>query len=108
MNIKSMNVQTLKQKLDQNERLILVDCREQGEWNEGHIPQAVFIPLSQIEEKYAQVLKNKNDRIVLQCRSGKRSMAAAGFLKEHGYTDLTNLEGGIMDWVSAGLPTTRD
>lgn len=107
MDIKSIDVQTLKQKLDQNERLTLVDCREQGEWDEGHIPQAIFIPLSEIEDRYAEILKNKNDKIVLQCRSGKRSMAAAGFLKEHGYTDLTNLEGGILDWMSQGFTTTR-
>ena len=50
-------------------------------------------------------LNNKNAKIVLQCRSGKRSMSAAHYLESQGYTDLYNLEGGILQWEDEGFKT---
>lgn len=97
--IKSMTADELKKELENKSKLVLVDCREQAEWDAGHIPEAIFIPLSNFPEGH-KVLKDKSARIVLQCRSGKRSLQAANFLAEQGYEDLTNLEGGILDWQS--------
>lgn len=104
--IKSMNVEELKQKIDQGEEIILVDCREQSEWDEAHIPQAIFMPLSTFEEEYEK-LKDKDAQIIMQCRSGKRSLQACMFLQDEDYTDLTNLEGGILDWIEHGYPVIK-
>ena len=101
MTIKSMQVNDLKSKLDQNENIVLVDCREQNEWDAGHIAAATFLPLSDIEKNHTQ-LTDKNAEIILQCRSGKRSMTYAHFLADQGYTNLTNLEGGILAWQEEG------
>lgn len=103
MSIKSMTALELKEKLDKKENIILVDCREQDEWNSGHIPQAQFLPLSDFPNQTTK-LPNKDASIVLQCRSGARSLRAAQYLAEQGYTDLTNLEGGILGWAHHGLP----
>ncbi len=96
-----MNVDELNQKLGKDENLVLVDVREQAEWDEAHIDGATFLPLSQLEVRFAELPKNK--ALVLQCRSGKRSLTAANFLQENGYEDVTNLEGGIMAWMDEGF-----
>ncbi len=104
--INKITVNQLKDELSSN-NLILIDCREQGEWDESHIKEAKFIPLSNFEEKTNEILSNmdKNSKIVCQCRSGKRSMKACKLLEEKGFTNLYNLEGGILKWVESGFPT---
>ena len=102
--IKEIDVQELKNKLDNKQEFAFIDCREQEEWDEAHIDGATLLPLSVFQENYENVLKDKNAPIVIQCRSGKRSMNACMFLLSKGYTDLSNLEGGIMAWAGAGFP----
>lgn len=102
--IKEIDVQELKSKLDKKENFVFIDCREQEEWDEAHIEGATLLPLSAFQEKYESVLTDKNASIVIQCRSGKRSMNACMFLLSQGYTDLNNLEGGIIAWNEAGFP----
>jgi rhodanese-related sulfurtransferase len=104
--IKEIDVQELKTKLDKGEKFYFIDCREQEEWDEAHIEGATLLPLSELQQKYAEVLKEKDAQIVMQCRSGKRSMNACMFLLSKGYNDLNNLEGGILAWSGAGFPTT--
>lgn len=99
--IKSMDVTELESKLGNDKNLVLVDVREQAEWDDAHIEGAVFLPLSQLETRFAELPKDK--ALILQCRSGKRSMTAAQFLADKGYTDLTNLEGGILAWMDEGF-----
>jgi len=103
MSIKSMTALELKEQLEKKDELVLVDCRELDEWQSGHIKEAIFIPLSEFQN-HLNKLPNKNVPIILQCRSGQRSMRAAEYLAEQGYTDLTNLEGGILGWAHHGLP----
>lgn len=102
--IKEMDVQELKSKLDSGEKFYFIDCRELEEWEEGHIDGATFLPLSEFQQRYESVLTEKDAKIVIQCRSGKRSMNACMFLLSQGYNDLNNLEGGIMAWSAAGFP----
>ena len=102
--IKEMDVQELKTKIDSGEKFYFVDCRELEEWKEGHIDGATLIPLSEFPQKYEAVLTQKDAKIVVQCRSGKRSMNACMFLLSKGYSDLNNLEGGILAWTEAGFP----
>jgi rhodanese-related sulfurtransferase len=103
--IKEIEVDELKSKLEKGEKFYFIDCREQEEWDEAHIEGATLIPLSVFPQNYEEVLKDKSAQIVVQCRSGKRSMNACMFLLSKGYSDLNNLEGGIMAWSAAGFPT---
>lgn len=103
--IGSMTVQELKEKLDKKEELILIDCREQGEWDEAHIEQAQFLPLSNFEKELKKLDENTTKTIVCQCRSGKRSLKAATMLQDEGFENLYNLEGGILAWLDEGYPT---
>jgi rhodanese-related sulfurtransferase len=100
-------VKELKQKLDAKESIQFIDCREKEEWDEAHIPGATLLPLSELESKFESVLKNKDAKIVIHCRSGKRSMNACIFLLSKGYSNLTNVEGGIMSWIREGFPVNN-
>jgi rhodanese-related sulfurtransferase len=106
--IKECDVQELKAKIDAKENFQFIDCRELEEWNEAHIPGATFIPLSEFQTKYESVLTDKNAEVIIQCRSGKRSMNACMFLLSKGFTNLTNVEGGIMSWIQEGFPVISE
>lgn len=84
------------------ENALIVDVREPDEWAEVRIPGARHIPLGTIAERASEIPR---DRLVfLQCRSGARSARATQALREAGYTNVRNLEGGISEWAAYGLP----
>ena len=76
---------------------IVVDVRSLEEYKEGHIPNAISVPLETIENEAETKLKNKDDLILVYCRSGRRSREAALRLIEKGYTNVIDF-GGIQDW----------
>ena len=84
-------------KMMETQKVIVVDVRTLEEYNEGHIPNAISIPLETIENKAEVKLKNKDDLILVYCRSGRRSREAALKLIENGYTNVIDF-GGIKDW----------
>lgn len=106
--VKSIESIELKKKLDDKNEFILIDCREQHEWDAGHIEGATLIPLSQFPELYEEKLKNNEAEIVIQCRSGKRSLNACLFLEEKGFSNLTNLENGIIGWQAEDFKIKTD
>ena len=84
---------------------LLLDVREQNEYDEERIPGAQLLPLSELMARFDELPKDQE--IVAQCRSGKRSAQATDFLRAQGY-DVTNMEGGILRWKAEGLPTEQD
>jgi rhodanese-related sulfurtransferase len=80
---------------------VLLDVREPGEWQAGHAPQADHIPLGQLEDRLAELPRNR--QIITVCRSGHRSVLAAQQLAACGYQAI-NLTGGMTAWAYAGLP----
>ena len=84
-------------KMMETQKVIVVDVRTLEEYNEGHIPNAISIPLETIENEAEVKLKNKDDLILVYCRSGRRSREAALKLIEKGYTNVIDF-GGIQDW----------
>lgn len=79
------------------QKAIVVDVRSLEEYDEGHIPNAISVPLETIENEAETKLKNKDDLILVYCRSGRRSREAALRLIEKGYTNVIDF-GGIQDW----------
>jgi len=87
-----------------NERMILIDVRNPAEWNRQHIDGATLIPMSEFEER-ALLELDRSTPILLTCQTGNtRSMKAAEFLIENGFTAVYNLDGGIAEWRRANLP----
>ena len=106
--IKECSATEFKAQLTSNKNIHFIDCRETQEWNEAHIEGVTLIPLSEFQTKYASVLKDKNAPVVIHCRSGARSMNACMFLLSQGFTDLTNVQGGILGWMSQGFPVISE
>ncbi len=86
-----------KQIMDSGEEHIILDTREQDEFDEGHIPGAILIPYTEIENKAKEMLPDKDAQILVYCRSGRRSKIAAESLAKLGYTNVKEF-GGIIDW----------
>jgi rhodanese-related sulfurtransferase len=105
--IGTMTVSELKAAIENGEEIILIDCREQDEWDAGHVEQAMFKPLSDFENQ-TKDLTNPNAKVAIMCRSGKRSMSACQFLaEEKEFNDLYNVTGGILAWEEEGYPVSK-
>ena len=86
-----------KRIMDSDEEHIILDTREQDEYNQGHIKGAILIPYTEIENKASDMLPDKDKLILVYCRSGRRSKIAAESLSKLGYTNVKEF-GGIIDW----------
>ena len=86
-----------KKIMDSGEEHIVLDTREQDEFDEGHIPGAILIPYTEIENKAEEMIPDKNAQILVYCRSGRRSKIASESLAKLGYTNVKEF-GGIIDW----------
>ena len=93
----NITAEEAKQIMDGEEGYIILDVREQDEYDAGHIPGAILIPYTQIKEKANEMLTDKDQLILVYCRSGRRSKIAAETLVELGYTNIKEF-GGIIDW----------
>jgi len=107
MTVKIMSSAELKKKLEAEENLLLIDCRNPEELVGGYIQQAKLIPLSDFDG-IPEFLEGKEEvEIVVQCRSGARSMQACNILYTNGFTNLSNLDGGILAWIEEGYPIKK-
>ena len=86
-----------KKIIDTDKSVVILDVREPDEVDEGYIEGAVFIPNREIIENAPKVIPDKNKKILVYCRSGKRSMETCEKLVKMGYTNVYDF-GGIMDW----------
>ncbi len=86
-----------KKIMGSGEEYILLDVREQDEFDAGHTPGAILIPYTEIENKAEEMLPDKDSQILVYCRSGRRSKIAAESLAILGYSDIKEF-GGIIDW----------
>ena len=93
----NINAKEAKEIMDSQKNYIILDTRTQEEFDEGHIPGAILIPHDEILEKAETVLLDKNQLILVYCRSGRRSKLAAEDLVKLGYTNIKEF-GGIIDW----------
>ena len=83
--------------MDSESGYIIIDAREQDEYDEGHIPGAILIPYGEIADRAEKELPDKDQLILVYCRSGRRSKIAAEELVKLGYTNVKEF-GGIIDW----------
>jgi len=80
--------------------VVLIDVREQWEYDEAHIPNITLIPMSEIPNRLNEIPKNKE--VIITCRSGNRSGQVTEFLRQNGFENVHNMQGGIIAWQQAG------
>ena len=82
--------------------VLFVDVREQGEYDTGHIPGITLIPMGEVQNRLAEIPKDKT--VIVSCQSGGRSSQVAKFLRDQGFANIHDLQGGFAAWQQAGLP----
>jgi rhodanese-related sulfurtransferase len=93
----NITAEQAKEIMDSQEGYIILDTRTQEEYDQGHIPGAIVIPHDEVLEKAEAQLPDKDQLILVYCRSGRRSKLAAEDLVKLGYTNIREF-GGILDW----------
>ncbi len=93
----SISTDDAKSIIDENPDCIILDVRTDEEYNEGHIPNAILIPNYEIDKRAGEELPDKDALILVYCRTGRRSKAAASALSKMGYTNVKEF-GGIESW----------
>lgn len=91
--------------LRENPDVVLIDVREQYEYDEGHIPGVTLIPLGTIPNRLDEIPTDKE--VVFVCRSGNRSNQATQFLQQQGFDNVHNMLGGMNAWQEAGYDVDR-
>ena len=93
----NITAEEAKKIMDTQVGYVILDTRTQEEYDQGHIPGAIVIPHDEILEKAESILTDKDQLILVYCRSGRRSKLAAEDLVKLGYTNVKEF-GGIIDW----------
>jgi len=94
---KSISAEEAKEVMDNETQYLILDVRTKEEFDEGHIPEAVLLPNEEIDEDVSEVLPDKEQKILVYCRSGNRSKQASDKLSKLGYSNIIEF-GGIIDW----------
>jgi len=84
-----------------------VDIRDAGDYKEGHIPQARHLPFGALQERLGELVKAKDQPVIVYCRTGTTSQSACVLLKKNGFTNVHSLKGGLPSWLDARLPVSR-
>jgi rhodanese-related sulfurtransferase len=106
--IREVTLEDVKAKLDRKEKFLLVDVREDNEWNKDHLPNAIHLGKGIIERDIEQQVPDLGAPLVLYCGGGFRSALAADKLQQMGYTNVLSMDGGIRGWRERGYPLTTE
>ncbi|MCA0972849.1 rhodanese-like domain-containing protein [Halobacillus litoralis] len=94
--IEEITPNEVEKKIEQNDDMTIIDVREDEEVAEGMVPEAKHIPLGQIPNEIEKLPKDQE--YIMICRSGRRSMNAAEYMKENGFSNVKNMQGGMLQW----------
>ena len=106
--IREITLEDVKAKLDRKEKFLLIDVREDNEWNKDHLPNAIHLGKGIIERDIEQQVPDPGAPMVLYCGGGFRSALAADKLQQMGYTNVLSMDGGIRGWREKGYPLTTE
>lgn len=90
--------QEVKNRLDRQENFILLDCREQEEYDLVHIDHSRLLPMSELEKRVGELSDLKDREIVVYCHHGRRSMMVTKWMLKHGFAHVKSMAGGIDRW----------
>jgi rhodanese-related sulfurtransferase len=100
----TVDVQTVADVKERSDVLVL-DVREQWEYDEGHIPGVTLLPMNEVPARLSEI--PTDGTVIVTCRSGNRSGQVANYLRDQGYTNVHNMAGGILAWQDAGYTVER-
>lgn len=94
-------------RLINRDEAVVIDVRDEGEFKQGHILNAIHVPVKALPERVGK-LENYRDRpIITVCRNGQRSASASAVLRKQGFARVYTLSGGLLAWENANLPLVK-
>ncbi|WP_058535205.1 rhodanese-like domain-containing protein [Legionella saoudiensis] len=102
--IKEISPQSLKEKLDNHEKMHVIDVREDHEWASGHIPTAIHLGRGIIERDIEKKIPNLQEQIIVYCSGGFRCALVAESLQKMGYSEVYSLDTGLQGWIDSNYP----
>lgn len=99
-----VDVHTVAEMKDR-EDVFLLDVREQWEYDEGHIPGVTLLPMGEVPARLDEIPTDKE--VIVTCRSGNRSGQVTDYLRQNGFDNVHNMQGGIVAWDEAGYEVAR-
>lgn len=100
-----VSVQEAKVLIEEKKRLIILDVRTIPEYRDGHLENAINIPVQELDDRLDEL--NKNDELLVYCRTGNRSSTAVDILKEAGLKKIYHMHEGISVWIQQGYPVVQ-
>ncbi len=89
------------------ENALILDVRDKGDFDAGHIVDAVNIPFGALADRVAEIGKHRERPVIVACKMGQHSGAAGVVLRKHGFTQVVRLTGGLTEWRNQSLPTVK-
>jgi rhodanese-related sulfurtransferase len=105
--VRQLDIEGYRKMRESGARHVLMDVREDHEWNAGHAAGAMHLGKGIIERDIEMAVPDKSTTLVLYCGGGFRSALAADNLRKMGYADAISLDGGWRAWLAAGLPAEK-
>jgi len=105
--VRETDVASIQERIERGDDFLLIDIREESEWDQGHIPGAIHLGKGIIERDIERVVPDPGEELVLYCGGGYRSVLAADNLQKMGYKAVS-MSGGISGWREAGGPVEMD
>ncbi len=106
--VDEVDVHQVKRWMEQSRPFVLLDVREESEWNKGHLPSAQYLGRGILERDIETYFPELDTPLVLYCGGGFRSILAADNLQQMGYRDVISMDGGYRGWKDAGYPVEED
>src|SRR5580693_3039549 len=100
--VRETNVADVKRRMDAGEKFVLVDVREESEWEKGHLPGAIYLGKGIIERDVEARVPDTGAKMIFYCGGGFRSALVADNLQKMGYTNVESMDGGWKGWLAAG------
>jgi rhodanese-related sulfurtransferase len=104
--VRETTVDDIKARINRGEKFVLVDVREESEFQKDHLPGAIHMGKGVIERDIEVKIPDVNTPLVLYCGGGYRSALAADNLQKMGYTNVISMDGGVRGWREKGYPMT--
>jgi rhodanese-related sulfurtransferase len=106
--IRETDVDTVKNRMDRGDKLLLLDVREESEFAKDHLPGAIHVGKGVIERDIEARVPDLNAEMILYCGGGYRSALAADNLQKMGYTNVISMDGGVRGWRDKNYPLVKD
>lgn len=101
--VPKITVEELKKEIEAKSKYVLLDVRTAGEYERGHLPESIHLPVDEVDQKIENIIADKNAKIYVYCLSGSRSVMAVDVMIKKGYKNVYDVDHGLLAWRAKGF-----